>query len=111
MPGNVESIAVSNVQSINAPLASKNLRVGRTCARADATVVGRRNPAISPAGKETSGGLDPAALSAPELEISALSAKGAAGLARDARSPDSRANAAPDNSRSCASCSADLRAL
>jgi hypothetical protein len=30
MPGSVESIAVSSVQSINAPLASRNRRVGRT---------------------------------------------------------------------------------
>ena len=30
MPGSVESIAVSSVQSMNAPFASRNRRVGRT---------------------------------------------------------------------------------
>ena len=44
MPGSVESIAVSSVQSINAPFDRRNRRVGRREAATVGVTVGRSNP-------------------------------------------------------------------
>jgi hypothetical protein len=48
MPGSVESMAVSNVQSMKAPFGSNKRRAGNTWARAAAVIVGCKRPAKSP---------------------------------------------------------------
>src|SRR6202789_196514 len=56
MPGSVESMALSNVQSMKAPLGNSRRCVGSTCARTAALTPGRSNAPSSPGSWGPAGG-------------------------------------------------------
>jgi len=61
MPGNVESMAVSNVQSRNAPLGRSKRCVGNTWARTAVVTLGRNSALSSPGSWTEADGIVPAA--------------------------------------------------
>src|SRR5580692_5941994 len=96
MPGSVESMAVSKVQSMKAPLGNNRRCVGSTCARTAALTPGRSNAPSSPdscgpAGVDVRG---------PAVSLAAAAGAAAAALCGEYTTPD--------NWRSKVSCSGVL---
>src|SRR5271168_448818 len=107
IPGNVESRAVSRVQSIKAPFGSNSLCVGSTCARTAGVRLGLSNSERAPVPVPAAGSRSPAgAPGDPKLVALKLS------VGSDAADPESlsllRENAGPANRRSKAISAGDL---
>jgi hypothetical protein len=110
IPGNVESIAVSNVQSMKAPFGSSSLCVGNTCARTAAVRLGfnKSCSALLPVlATSRSPDIAPAAPKAVEVEL-ALELM-VVGVVDAASLSLRRENAGPVSRRSKAISAGDLR--
>src|SRR5579862_4453298 len=104
MPGSVESIAVSSVQSMKAPFGSRNRRVGSTEAATAGVTVGRSNPFNGCAGSPTA----PPVLCGAVGIARPSTLGGDAGKAPGSSAFGSRANAGPASRRSNASSPGDF---
>jgi hypothetical protein len=96
IPGNVESRAVSSVQSMKAPFGSKSLCVGSTCARTAGVRLGLNNserPALAvPAAGSRSLSCPPAdpKLVALKLSVGSVADPESLSLLREKAGPDKR---------------------
>ena len=100
MPGKVESIAVSSVQSMNAPLDRRNRRVGRTCARAASVTLGCNSVARSRP-SPIRGIVPPPLPGTASAGVAApLTGRGRSPVIACVEASDSFANTGPESSRS-----------